>query len=71
MNKTDDFHNSSDPCKHSRVAVTDNMILIMIGSSQDLSNGVQGGETTIYLLLWTRSPVVDYSRITPEADMVM
>ena len=29
------------------VAVTDNMILIMIGSSKDLSDGVQGGETTI------------------------
>ena len=71
MNKSNDFHNSSDPCKHNHVAVTDNMILIMIGSSQDLSNGVQGGQTTIYLLLWTRSPVVDYSRITPDAGMVM
>ena len=47
MNKSNDFHNSSDPCKHNHVAVTDNMIVIMIGSSQDLSNGVQGGETTI------------------------
>ena len=47
------------------------MILIMIGSSQDLKNGVQGGETTILQLLWTRSPVVDYSCITLEAGMVV
>jgi hypothetical protein len=32
------------------------MILIMIGSSQDL---------------WTHGPMVDYSHITPEAGMVM
>ena len=47
MNKSNDFHNSSDPCKHNHVVIKDNMIFIMIGSSQDLSNGVQGGETTI------------------------
>ena len=47
MNKSNYFHNSSDPCKHNHVAITDNMILIMIGSTQDLSNGVQGGETII------------------------
>ena len=47
------------------------MILIMLGSSQDLNIMAQGGETTILLLLWTRSPRMNYSRITPEAGMVM
>jgi hypothetical protein len=28
-------------------------------------------KTTILLLLWTHGPVVNYSRITPEAGMVM
>jgi hypothetical protein len=28
-------------------------------------------KTTIQLLLWTHGPVVDYSRITPEAGMKM
>jgi hypothetical protein len=28
-------------------------------------------KTTIYLLLWTRSPRMNYSCITPEAGMVM
>ena len=46
MNKSNDFHNLSDPCKHNHVAVIVNMILIMIGISQDLCNGVQGRETT-------------------------
>ena len=47
------------------------MTLIMQGSSQDLNNGVQGEETTIQLLAWTRNPMVDYSRITTEAGMVV
>ena len=47
MDKSNDFLNSSDLRKHNHVAVTNNMILIMIGSSQDLNNGVQGVETTI------------------------
>ena len=47
MNKNNDLHNSSDPYKHNHVAVTDNIVLIMIGRSQDLNNGVEGVETTI------------------------
>ena len=47
------------------------MILIMLGSSQDLNMRHKEEKTTIYLLLWTRSPRMNYSRITPEAGMVM
>jgi hypothetical protein len=47
------------------------MIMIMIGSSQDLHMRRMEEKTTIYLLLWTHGPVVDYSRITPEAGLVM
>ena len=47
------------------------MILIMLGSSQDLNMIAQSGETTIQLLLWTRSPRMNYSHISPEAGMVM
>jgi hypothetical protein len=47
------------------------MILIMIGSSQDLDMKHMEEKTTILLLLWTHGPVVDYSRITLEAGMVM
>jgi hypothetical protein len=47
------------------------MILIMIGSSQDLDMRGMEEKTTIYLLLWTHGPVVDFSRIAPEAAMAM
>ena len=47
------------------------MILIMLGSSQNLNMKHKEERTTIKLLLWTRSPGVDYSRITAEAAMVM
>jgi hypothetical protein len=47
------------------------MILIMIGSSQDLHMRCMEEKTTIELLLWTDGPVVDYSCITQEAGMVM
>jgi hypothetical protein len=47
------------------------MILIMIGSSQDLDMRRMEEKTTIYLLLWTHGPGVDCSRITPEAGMAM
>ena len=47
------------------------MILIMLGSSQDLNMKHKEERTTILLRLWTRSPGVDYSRITAEAGMVM
>ena len=47
------------------------MILIMIGSSQDLNMKHKFEETTIQLLLWTHSPEMNYSRITSEAGMAM
>ena len=43
----------------------------MLGSSRDLNIEAYEEKTTIYLLLWTRSPRMNYSRITPEAGMVM
>src|SRR5664279_3710239 len=42
----------------------------MLGSSRDLCIDEQGGETTIQLLPWTRSPRMNYSRIVSEAMMV-
>ena len=47
------------------------MILIMLGSSQDLNMVAQGEETTIWIRIWTRSPRMNYSRISQEAIMVM
>jgi hypothetical protein len=47
------------------------MILIMIGSSQDLKMRRMEEKTTIYLMLWTHGPVVDNSRVTPKAGMMM
>ena len=42
---------------------------------RQLTRSIHGGtkeeKTTINLLLWTRSPGMNYSRITLEADMVM
>src|SRR3954469_24656751 len=47
------------------------MIVIMLGSSQDQIDMKNKERTTILLLLWTRSPRVDYSHIGAEAGMVM
>jgi hypothetical protein len=43
----------------------------MIGSSQDLHKRRMEEKTTIYPLLWTHGPVVDYSRVTPKVGMLM
>ena len=47
------------------------VILIILGSSEDLDMVTQGEETTIKLLLQTRSPRINYSYITSEAIMAM
>ena len=43
----------------------------MLGSSQDLNMRHKVEKTIIYLLLWTRSPGMNYSCITPEAGKGM